>query len=117
MSRTYACVHEYSHFLHLLSSLSDGFCSKHSPQLCALFNPLQMVLASQLCSLVSSIFFMNMTHMLVQMNALFFFFSKMISLLAIEMNVMEFTLIEYLWNEEVWYNERTICKDMDCNNW
>ena len=60
---------------------------------------------------------MNMTHMLVQMNALFFFFSKMISLLAIELNVMELTLIEYLWNEEVWYNERTICKDMDCNNW
>lgn len=55
--------------------------------------------------------------MLVQMNALFFFFSKMISLLAIELNVMELTLIEYLWNEEVWYNERTICKDMDCNNW
>ena len=41
----------------------------------------------------------------------------MISLLAIEMNVMELTLIEYLWNEEVSYNEQTICKDMDCNNW
>ena len=54
--------------------------------------------------------------MLVQMNTLFFK-KKMISLLAIELNVMELTLIEYLWNEEVWYNERTICKDMDCNNW
>ena len=56
------------------------------------------------------------THACADECSFFFFFPKMISLLAIELNVMELTLIEYLWNEEVWYNERTICKDMDCNN-